>query len=377
MKAKNGKDITEIKDEAINEFLELKKKGTKRTYESYFRRLLEFEPTLSGQKMLEEKDQWERSKCIQFKRYLEEKGFSKNMQKSAIGAIRGFFSHNRKPLYFSMSEKKEVNEKGNETEGIFFSKDDMQKMWNLSTLADLSRWILCNKSMGLRASDFAKISFGQLRGIDFSQEIPIFFGRILTGKENIIANVFLDSDVVHTIQELLELRKDAKNEERVFPHREDFLSIMLRNLAISAKIAIGEKEVSYHAMRRFLYDRLTNCMSDDKAKMIVGKSVKESSYLSTQELRENFKKVLAEITMNSNGNGAVKAKVEKLDNTVESLVTKLFEKEKIIEEQNKQIEDLKAQQAKSTQEMTEMFKTLTARIEKLEPKPKEKGFILS
>jgi len=333
VKAKNGKEITEIKDEMINEFLSLFKKKSRRTYESYFRRLLEFEPSLNGQTMLEQKDLWERSKCIQFKRYLEEKGFSENMQKSAIGAIRGFFSHNRKPLFFSQAEKKQVNVAQNETEGIFFSRDDMIRMWNISTIADLSKWVLCNKSIGLRAGDFAKITYGQLRGIDFTQEAPIFFGKVNTGKESVIANVFLDSDVLHAIQELLELHKDAKDTERVYPFREDYLSRILRNLAVKAGINVGEKEVSFHAMRRFLYDRLTNVMSDDKAKMIIGKSTKESSYLSTQELRENFRKVLAEISVNGN-NGETKKKVEKLDNTVENLVRMLAEKDKQLQEQS-------------------------------------------
>jgi len=342
IKAKNGREITEIKDEQINEFLSLMKTSTRRTYESYFRRLIEFMPNLNGQTMLEEKDLWERSKCIQFKRYLEEKGFSENMQKSAIGAIRGFFSHNRKPLFFSQSEKKQVNTAQNETEGIFFSRDEMIRMWNLSTLSDLSKWVLCNKSMGLRASDFGSITYGQLRGIDFTQETPIFFGKINTGKESVIANVFLDSDVIHTIQELLELHKDAKDNDLVFPHKPEHLSYILRNLATKAQVNIGEKEVSFHAMRRFLYDRLTNVMSDDKARMIIGKSTKESSYLSSQDLRECFKKVLPEISVN--GNGAVKqikAEVHQQGETIEQLVKLLAERGKKEETNTKELNQMR------------------------------------
>jgi site-specific recombinase XerD len=300
MKAKNGKEMTEIKDPLLLEFLSLMKKGSRRTYESYFRRLIEFEPTLNGKEMLEQKDLWERSKCIQFKRYLEEKSFSKDMQKSAIGAIRGFFSHNRKPLFFSRAEKKQVNESGNEGEGIFFSKEDMVKMWNLSTLSDYSKWVLCDKCMGLRASDFAKITYKQLRALDLTQEIPIFFMKVCTEKESIAANVFLDSDVAHTIQEMLELHKDSKDSDPVYPFRVDYLSRILRNLAVKAGINVGDKEVSFHAMRRFLYDRLTNVMSDDKAKLIIGKAVKENPYLdkSSDSLREEFKKVLSEISIN-------------------------------------------------------------------------------
>jgi len=332
MKAKNGHEITEIKDPLLLEFLSIMKESSRRTYESYFRRLIEFEPTLNGAKMLEEKDLWERSKCIQFKRYLKGKGFSKDMQKSAIGAIRGFFSHNRKPLFFNRAEKKQVNESGNETEGIFFSREEMIRMWNLSTLSDYSKWVLCDKCMGLRASDFAKITFGQLRALDLNAEAPIFFMKVCTEKESIVANVFLDSDVIHTIQEMLELHKDAKDSDRVYPFRVDYLSRILRNLAIKAQINVGEKEVSFHAMRRFLYDRLTNVMSDDKAKLIVGKAVKENPYLdkSSDSLREEFKKVLSEISIN--GNGAVKAKVEALSTTTEQLVRMLAEKDKTIEE---------------------------------------------
>lgn len=364
MKAKNGKEITEINDPSILEFLSLMKKKTRRTYESYFRRLMEFEPNLNGQKMLEDKDLWERTKILQFKRHLEEKGFSENMQKSAIGAIRGFFSHNRKPLFFSQSEKRQVNTAQNETEGIFFSRDEMIRMWNLSTLSDLSKWVLCNKSMGLRASDFAKITFKQLRGIDFSQEVPIFFGKVNTGKESVIANVFLDSDVIHTIQELLELHKDARDSEKVFQHREDFLSIILRNLAVKAQINLGDKECSFHAMRRFLYDRLTNVMSDDKARMIIGKTTKESSYLSTQELRECFKKVLAEISVNGNGAiKAVKAEVHAQGETIEQLV-------KLLSERDKTIANLKAQQTQNQNTMSKLLNLPTIKLEMEKAKEK-------
>jgi predicted RNase H-like nuclease (RuvC/YqgF family) len=171
--------------------------------------------------------------------------------------------------------------------------------------------------------------------------VPIYFGRILTGKESIAANVFLDADVVHAIAELLDLHKDAEDGERVFPHREDFLSIVLRNLAISAKVNMGEKEVSFHALRRFLYDRLTNNMSDDKAKLIVGKAVKENPYLDKdpkEGLREEFKKVLSEISINGN-NGETKRKVEALDNTVENLVRMLGEKDRQIQDLKQTIDD--------------------------------------
>jgi site-specific recombinase XerD len=364
MKAKNGHEITVIEDPMILEFLNIMKTKTRRTYESYFRRLLEFEPTLNGQTMLEEKDLWERSKCIQFKRYLEGKGFSENMQKSAIGAIRGFFSHNRKPLFFSQAEKKQVNTAQNETQGIFFSREEMIKMWNISTLSDLSKWILCNKSMGLRASDFAKISYGQLRGIDLTQEAPIFFGKINTGKESVIANVFLDSDVVHTVQELLDLNKDKKDKDLVFPHREDYLSRTLKNLAVKAQINIGDKEVSFHALRRFLYDRLTRITSDDRSKMIIGKTTKESSYLSPQDLREDFKRVMSEISVN--GNGAVKqikAEVHQQGETIEQLV-------KLLAERDKTIAELKTQQTESQNTMHKLLALPTIAREMLKQKEK-------
>jgi uncharacterized coiled-coil protein SlyX len=358
--------MTEIKDPLLLEFLSLMKKGTRRTYESYFRRLLEFEPTLNGSQMLKEKGQWERSKCIAFKRFLEQKGYSSNMQKSAIGAIRGFFSHNRKPLFFSMSEKKQVNTAINESEGIFFSKEDMAKMWSISSSAspELFRWVLCNKSMGLRASDFGKITYRQLRALDLNSEIPIFFGQIPTGKENIIANVFLDSDCVHTIAELLELHKTAKDSERVFPHNAEHLSYVLKNLAVKAQINTKGKEVSFHAMRRFLYDRLCSVMSDDKAKLFIGKAIKENSYIDKdpEKLREDFTKVLAEISVNGN-NGAVKAKVEKLDNTVENLVRMLSEKDKVIEE-------LKTQLAQNSNTMNKMLSLPTIAREMLKAKEK-------
>jgi predicted RNase H-like nuclease (RuvC/YqgF family) len=69
-------------------------------------------------------------------------------------------------------------------------------------------------------------------------------------------------------------------------------------------------------------------MSDEKAKMIIGKKTKESSYLSNQELRENFKKVLAEIGVN--GNGQVKKDLAETKSTVDKLIKMLAEKDEEI-----------------------------------------------
>jgi len=74
--------------------------------------------------------------------------------------------------------------------------------------------LVVGKSLGLRASDFIRLTYGDFRKLDLNQEPPIFIGEISTTKEGISAFPFLDSDAVEIIKLLLESNKDKEIEEQ-------------------------------------------------------------------------------------------------------------------------------------------------------------------
>src|SRR5208337_1295518 len=95
-KWKKVKDVEA--DPLFNAFLKVQKTRTRNTYRCWFRKLYEFDPSITGQQMLNEKTQWEETKIDELQKYLENQGYSPNYVSGACGAVRGFFSLNRQRL---------------------------------------------------------------------------------------------------------------------------------------------------------------------------------------------------------------------------------------------------------------------------------------
>ncbi|HUW48117.1 MAG TPA: hypothetical protein VMW36_05170 [Patescibacteria group bacterium] len=114
---------------------------------------------------------WE-SKIVEFKSWLvHQKKICDNSATSTAMGVRGFFAFHRIPLQFRTSKKKRLSEKSRLTEDYYFSLADIKK---LSEVADLEeRYIVvAGKSFGLRASDFLKLTCGNLEP-HINEEPPI------------------------------------------------------------------------------------------------------------------------------------------------------------------------------------------------------------
>lgn len=317
---KRERSTTQIQDKLFKTFLDGQSKKTRKVYASYFRTLLLFDSKLTGTRMLREKAQWEMKKCLEFKRFLEEKGYSQNYATNAVACLRGFFSANRKQLMFTNSEKRRINSRGNITEFFPFTKDNLRQIWIHHTKGLLDKWMLCNKSLGLRAEDFVKITYGRLRSLDLNQEAPVEFGAFLTEKEEVDAHPFLDVEVVSVVKELLETNMDKKDEDRVWPHRQQELNYRLRALVKAAKVQTGGQRVVFHNLRRFCYNALIYHMGQDCANLIIGKEVHEKPYIST-EVREAFKRAMPDLLLVTNGNGEIRKQLIETRTELEDLKT--------------------------------------------------------
>lgn len=325
---KHKETLTPITDAKFLEFLATKQKSTRTTYEAYFRRLIEYDLSINGVQMLKDRKQWEK-RIFAFRNYLiEEKGYSNNYVESCLGAVRGFFGHFRKSLDLTNPEKRLLAKRGRVTEDFRFDLPILKKLWDVANLKE--KWVLCNKSFGLRAEDFSRITFGQLRSLDLTQEAPIFLGELNTEKESVRAFTYCDSDVISVIRSILEINADKPDNAEVWTANSQELSYAVQSLARKAHVENGNKIVRFHCLRKFLIDALSSHMSESKWKQIVGKAISEGAYISSDNLRECFKRTLKDIVFNyTNGNGAKKdEEIRKLNEKIELLTQLLLEKAK-------------------------------------------------
>jgi integrase len=296
-------------DSVIDEFLSQQKKGTALTYKTNLKLYMEYKK-LSGQQLLDEKrndkEYYVEKDVLTFRRWMTEKNnCSTYYAVATVGAVRGFYSYYRLPLVFRKQEGKKLTERIRVTQDYLFDREDISRMSFAGSLKE--RYILLlGKSLGLRAGDFTKLTFGQFRCLKLDSEPPITFGEIGTGKEKIKAYPFLDTDAIPVVKAWLESHKDAKDTERMIDDTEDNLTVNLQTLCEKAGMEIKDgsihgKRVRFHSLRKFLIDRLSAYASESQWKQIVGKAIGEGAYVSQDQLRGVFARVMKDMVINGNG----------------------------------------------------------------------------
>jgi len=303
-------------DKPITEFLANQKKTTRFTYVSQFKLFVEF-TKMNGSQLLDSKRsdktfEWEK-RIFAFRDWLLEKDYSEHYAKSTTGCVRGFFSFHREPLKFRRSEAKRLSEANRTTEDYLFDKEDLAKMSMSGNLKE--RYVsLVGKSLGLRAEDFIRLTFGKFRGVKLDSEAPIFIGETPTRKESVKAYPFLDSDAIPIVKAILEANPQAKDTDRILTVKEEELSVILQTLAKKSGIQNGSKHVRFHVLRKYLIDRLSAYASESQWKQIVGKKIEEKAYVSTEQLRQIYHRAMKDIAINGNGKNV--KKLEELTNAL-------------------------------------------------------------
>lgn len=289
-------------DRATNEWLTSLKKGTRNAYATHWKNFLEF-CKMSGDAILTDRKndtehRWER-KVLAFKHWLlEDKGYSTNTATAAAMAVRGFFGFHYMPLKYRREERKQLKERRIVMEDYHFTVEDLRKMVEVADLTE-KYVILAGKSFGLRASDFIHLTRGHLEPY-LDRESPIFIGKISTIKESVPAYPFIDSDALPVIKLMIQkMNREGRVDpaERILKFKERELSRILQRVTKKAGINIGNKQVRFHCLRKFLCDHLASVMAESKWKQIVGKTISEGAYISHEQLREDYKRAMAKTTI--------------------------------------------------------------------------------
>jgi len=302
---------------------------------------------MTGQQILESKRadknyEWEK-KVIAFKQWMKTqktpKGdfYSDNAANTAINTLRSFFDFYRTPLQFSQNENRKLNGKAHRvTRDYMLTNDDIAKMVMVGNLRE-KYVVLQGKSFGLRAGDFASLTYGCFRSVNLDGEAPIFLDEFQTQKEGVTAYPFIDGDALPILKAVLDSNKDKPDSERIITVNEDELSSIVQKLAQKANINLGDKNLRFHCFRKYLIDRLSSMMSESKWKQIVGKAISEDAYVSQFELKESYAKAMKLTTVFTNGTGEVSKVVEEIQVEFQLAKSQLVD---IIAQQKKDKDDL-------------------------------------
>ena len=157
-----------LNDAVVDEFLNSQtKEGTFKSYKTVLKQYLEYTKK-TGQELLDikrqDKDFQVENSMLTYRKHILSKGKSENYAVGSIMTIRGFYSYYRLPLLFRRQESKKLGEKNRTTTDYLFDKEDLAKMALVGNLKE--RYVvLVGKSIGLRASDFVKLTYGTFRSI--------------------------------------------------------------------------------------------------------------------------------------------------------------------------------------------------------------------
>ena len=283
----------------------------------------------SAEEILAEKkanNDFYKTKIFQFKDWLmKTKRLSPNTARTATGVVRGFFNFYNTPIHMHNKEKQRLDKASRTTTDYKFTRKDIAKMVLVSNLPE-KYVILFGKSVGLRANDFLKFTFGDFRKLDLEQDAPIYMGEYNTQKKGVKCNPFIDSDSLPVIKAIIESNKDRDNKDRIITKRASELSVILQRISEKANLETGNDRVRFHNLRKWLITRLSATMSESSWKQIVGKQISEGAYVSTQLLHTAYKNALKDLSVMNGGNGH-SAKFEKLkeeNNTLRTILVSIL-----------------------------------------------------
>jgi len=339
-------------DKAVEEWLNSQKPSTRSGYKTYWKYFVEY-VKMNGEQILtdrknDKEHKWERT-VLAFKQWLmDEKKQSQYTATTAAMAVRGFFAYHYVPLQYRPIEGKKLGEHTRKTEDYRFSREDLKKMADVGNLME-KYVVVAGKSFGLRASDFLRLTRGDLEPY-LNRELPISIGEIGTGKEKVPAYPFIDIDALPIIKLVIEQMNSqgkTKPTDRILSYAwEKELAQVVKRLVKKANINTGNKQVRFHCLRKYLIDRLASVMSESKWKQIVGKKIDEKAYVSPDSLRDDYARAMTETCFAKiEGDQALISRKEaaiqflKMLGSNEEEITKIIKRQKSITSQIQALEE--------------------------------------
>lgn len=298
------------------------------------------------------------------------KTLSDSTRKTYLKGIRSFFAFHRLDFQLTHQQKLKLSKKPKPAIRYYnFSLADITKMSKFAKPKE--RYILlCGKDLGLRASDFIRLKQGLFSArVNNHKEQPYSLGEIYTTKEGITAKPFLSDDGKSAVEmwlTVLESKGLRDDDKPMLNIKKQELSENLKRLAKRSGIETGNEKVRFHALRKFLIDRLSGLTSESKWKQIVGKEVSESAYVSEFQLREIYGKALPLIqtTQLTEHNHT---KIGLLEDTVNQLEKENRTLKARIDLMQDNLEQLEEQRKEDTKEIIALiFKRELQRMDKVE-----------
>jgi len=267
-------------------------------------------------------------RVIDFYHYLIDQGKSEITAFDYTKAIRGFFKYHRVRLVFQSGE---LVEPERQKEDYRLKLYQIQAMVNAANLKNKAV-ILFLESTGLRVGDAMRLERNRIEPL-LNEEVPIYIGPISTQKKRIQAHPFLHGSAVETLKKYLGSRSD--NNPYLFAGKnnghlgEQAVLKNIRQLFSRAGFTDNGTRIRTHCLRKFTIARMQDAGIETCLwKQLVGKKSGEETY-SSNRLKEAYMKVLSRLDPSNIKNNHIK----------------LSDVEKIVEEQKKEISDLKVELA--------------------------------
>ncbi len=393
------------KDKAVVEWFKLiNAKLTKINYSREFPKFLEFVKATTKYRtpseIIESRHEQKRSTDQNQVRYWEDVGkkfalalnkenYRVNTKISFLRTTMSFFSKHHARLEYSRGELFGLLEPTQEEKASkewIPTNEEIRLLYRMASSARDRAIILT-----LYQSGFSEIDLTEMRIQDFpfydekgSWKIPLsedVYHERLREKTNIAQKTCISREALEEIRIMLQQRGFPKEgslfvsmkQQRTLDVREihDILKQLVER-AFNGKVKLWKtKHLRDAFMNALLQARIPQEVKDS----MVGhkrEGAREAYGLTEQTIKTAYSEGFKFLTIN--GFGSQSRKIEELE---KQFTEQLRTMTQIMTELKNENVQLKAQQNQTMTEMTTTFKTLTARIEKLEPKKKEKGFIVS
>jgi site-specific recombinase XerD len=370
-----------------------KSEGTRLKYRDYFGRFVEFLGKTADQLLAErnadlkqEDPKQQRRIETSLKRFiahLRESGNSPATQQVAYAAVRSFFEMHYLPLRMRRGDYPTGESNGQRAA----TKDAIRRVLsNSAKMRDelkVKAIILTLKDSGLRVSDLAALNYGDVAdGLEKGDEFISL--TLVTKKQRTVAKTFLGPESIEALREYLEERR--KGTRRIPPE------IMTRNSplfrtnegsevkrlsrsGLSSMLAfhfkqLGEKRLSAHSFRKFLQTQLEAAgVNPNWIDQILGHKLINSrdaySLPSDQQLRGAYEQAYSQLKV---------FKSAELEDRINDLETQLEEKDALIRglmsngvSKNSELEALRAK-VESIENSRESLTSLLNKVLKLEKK---------
>ena len=236
--------------------------------------------------------------CIKYHHFLtEEKGLDPNTSVNKLGTIRSFFQFYDLPLIFKRNEIPAMIMKPH---SFSLTVEHVRRMWQFANVWQKAMMITMLET-GLRIGDILDLKRSDIENI-LQMDFPEM--EIQTGKENVLAHIFLSNEAKEVLKLYLSTLKPTQT--KLFKKSSDSVGKALKQLLEKAFPELTVN-VTPHDFRRLFISTASNAgVQEWHIKFLVGKTVPPDilTYLRNLDLKADFAKIKAKLSIQQPNNQA-------------------------------------------------------------------------